>query len=36
VYKHVFPVFPLNKTIALGCVKPLHCTFFFHLPQFLL
>src|SRR5689334_21829450 len=32
----VFPVFPLDKSVALGCVEPLHCTLFFHLPYPLL
>jgi hypothetical protein len=36
VYEHVFSILPLYKTVALGCVEPLHCTFFFHLPRFLL
>src|SRR6478609_5064508 len=36
VNEDVFPVLPLDKAISLGCVKPLHCSFFFHLPIFLL
>ena len=31
VYEYIFAVLPLNKAIPLGCVKPLHCSFFFHL-----
>src|SRR5882724_9075241 len=31
VYKYIFAVFSLNEAIPFGCVKPLHCTFFFHL-----
>src|SRR5207247_5623681 len=31
VYEYVFTVFSLNEAIPFGCVKPLHCTFFFHL-----
>src|ERR1700682_1245113 len=33
VHEYIFSVFPLNKTVALGCVKPLPCPFFFHLPH---
>src|SRR5690242_19659042 len=33
VHKYVLPVFSLNKSVALGCVEPLHRTFFFHLPR---
>src|SRR3954467_4588815 len=36
VHEDVLSVFPLDKAVALGCVEPLHCTFFFHLPIFLL
>ena len=36
VHEDVLSVLALDKAIALGCVKPLHCTFFFHLPMFLL
>src|SRR5437016_4201602 len=36
VYEDILSILPLNKTVALGCVKPLHCTFFFHLHLFLL
>ena len=36
VHEHVFSILPLDKTVALGCVEPLHCPFFFHLPRFLL
>src|SRR5260370_2373949 len=28
--KNVLPVFALNKPETLACVKPLHCTCFFH------
>src|SRR5689334_10523342 len=28
----VLSVLALDEAVALGCVKPLHCTFFFHLP----
>ena len=34
VYEDIFPVLPLDKAVPLGCVKPLHCSFFFHLPIF--
>src|ERR1017187_1207160 len=30
VYEHVLSVLPLDKAVALGCVEPLHCAFFFH------
>src|ERR1035437_3295287 len=36
VHEDVFSVLPLDKAVALSRVKPLHCTFFFHLPIFLL
>src|ERR1051326_8797733 len=36
VYEHIFSVLPLDKAIALGCIEPLHCAFFFHLRIFLL
>src|SRR5947207_271102 len=36
MHEDIFPVFPLNKSVALGCVKPLHCAFFFHLLLILL
>src|SRR6266481_5487501 len=36
VHKDILPVLPLDEAVALGCVEPLHCTFFFHLPLFLL
>src|ERR1017187_3447675 len=36
VYEDIFSILPLDKTVALGRVEPLHCTFFFHLPIFLL
>src|SRR5882724_6896600 len=29
--EYVFAVFSLNEAIPFGCVKPLHCAFFFHL-----
>src|SRR6266568_4542522 len=28
----IFSVLALDKAVTLGCVKPLHCSFFFHLP----
>jgi len=31
VNEYVFAVFSLNEAIPFGCVKPLHCAFFFHL-----
>src|SRR6476660_7062731 len=31
VYEYIFAVLSLNEAIPLGCVKPLHCAFFFHL-----
>src|SRR3989442_5287145 len=31
VYEYVLTVFSLNEAIPFGCVKPLHCAFFFHL-----
>src|SRR5262249_14393322 len=34
VHEHVLTIFSLNETIALGCVKPLHCAFFFHVLPF--
>src|SRR5437660_3209015 len=36
MHEDVLSVLPLDKAVALGCVEPLHCTFFFHLPIFLL
>src|SRR6266567_8622515 len=36
MHEDVFSVLPLDKTEALGRVKPLHYSFFFHLPIFLL
>ena len=36
MHEDVFSVLPLDEAVAFGCVKPLHCTFFFHLPIFLL
>src|SRR5215831_17053337 len=36
MHEHIFSVLPLDKAIALGCVEPLHCAFFFHLRIFLL
>src|SRR5471030_1749584 len=36
VYEDVLSVLPLDKAVALSCVEPLHCTFFFHLPLVLL
>src|SRR5215471_7316828 len=36
MHEHIFSIFPLDKAIALGCVEPLHCAFFFHLRMFLL
>src|ERR1035438_9398365 len=36
VNEDVFSVLPLDKAVAFGRVKPLHCSFFFHLPIFLL
>src|SRR5437870_5356978 len=36
MYENIFSVLPLDKAIALGCVEPLHCAFFFHLRIFLL
>ena len=36
VYKDILSILPLDKAVALGRVKPLHCTFFFHLPIFVL
>src|SRR3954462_3255619 len=36
VHEDILSVFPLDKAVALGYVEPLHCTFFFHLPIFLL
>src|SRR6266487_6171267 len=32
VDEDILSILPLNKAVALGGVKPLHCTFFFHLP----
>src|SRR5215471_3495424 len=34
MHEHIFSVLPLDKAIALGCVEPLHCAFFFHLLMF--
>src|SRR5215471_10674591 len=36
VNEDVLSVLALDKAVPLGCVKPLHCSFFFHLPIFLL
>src|SRR5690349_35463 len=30
VHENVFSILPLDEAISLGCIKPLHCTFFFH------
>src|ERR1041385_5843337 len=34
MHEDVLSVLTLDKAIALGCVEPLHRTFFFHLPIF--
>src|SRR5579862_7324762 len=30
MYEDVLPILPLNKAVAFGCVKPLHCALFSH------
>src|SRR6476660_7370779 len=34
VHEYILAVLPLNKPVALGCVKPFHCAFFFHVLPF--